>query len=158
MCHGLLLFVLLDVLYRDATALPTILFRVEVSMNSILLRKVGRALWSDTKDPQFEPMTRWQPSITIREVNALLDIRGTDGNLSVAVALQSAIADVSKPEAYELISPNHSGDGKYVTGVKNVEEYLKDKFFVRFGVVISKSSGGVDLARGEVYLQVSGRC
>lgn len=127
-------------------------------MNSLLLRKVGRTLWSDTKDPQFEPMTRWQPSISVREINALLDVRGTGGDLSVAVALQGATTDVSKPENHEIVSSNYSGDGKYVTGVKNVESFLKDKFFVRFGVVISKSTGGADLERGEIYLQVSARC
>jgi len=101
----------------------------------------------------FLPATPWIGSQGIRQLRAVSEIRGIEGNLEVGIAYQ--VANVyDEPGADHGISTGHQAVGyNYPSGWTDPTTDLADKLLIRFGLRVRVHTGS-DTAWGRVAASI----
>ncbi len=94
------------------------------------------------------------PAIGLDNVKAVLRSHAVSGNFQLRLAMQTALVRVELPEAPSTLDQLLVGDGERCTGMISVAESTASKFFVRFGVAYSLSSGSA-LGQADVSFALS---
>ena len=110
-------------------------------------------LSTTTTDPTYH-WFGWMPAIGLDHVKAVLRSHAVSGNFQVRLAMQTALIRTEQPEAPTTLDQLLVGDGERCTGVISVADSTSTKFFVRFGVAYSLSSGSA-LGQADLSFAVS---
>lgn len=106
----------------------------------------------------YEWLSPWIPCIGVDSVKAALRAHAVSGNFQVGLAIQTASVRTDSPDAPALLdNTTQVGEGEKCTGVVSIASTTAGKFFVRFGLGYSLSSGSTpgqaDVSTSLVYTQ-----
>lgn len=123
-----------------------------MSCNS-LLPAVSKRLTSLSTTAAYEWFTDWLPAATMLRAQSVMKAKAVSGNLVIQVAMQTAAVRPDDPDSPVTVASTQSGAGETCSDVGDVTSGLAGKYFVRFGIAYSLSSGSI--GQGDVSLQVA---